>query len=53
MKNGGDPFSSNSLKGKLPNTLPNTAGAGSGDLILDSNRISQEESAIATQRESI
>lgn len=48
MKNGGDPFSSNSLKGKVPNTLPNTAAAGSGDLILDTNRTSQEESVIIT-----
>lgn len=53
MKNGGDPFSTNPLKGKVANTLPNTAGAGSGDLILDTNRTSQEERGIITERESI
>lgn len=54
MKAGGDPFSSNPLKLKESNTLPNTAAGGSGDLILDTNRTSQEEeSGIITQRESI
>jgi len=53
MKNGGDPFSSNSIKGKVPNTLPNTAAAGSGDLILDTNRSNQDEIRIISQRDSI
>ncbi len=43
MKGGGDQISSNPLKVKEPNTIPNTAAGGSGDLILNTNRISQDE----------